>query len=138
MAESDPFYRYSIDAPSLRYTGRNQSSMTVVENLALLGKQLSRPPALILVFLAETFHTRTEGEDKLRGRYTEKEVGAAIDKLRGLLICCRACGNPETTTRLHKTSGYLSLRCAACGEKSKVTSDEIPARVWRFMIREVK
>lgn len=138
MEEKDPFYRYAIDAPILRYSGKNQSTMTIVENLREIASQLSRPQELLLTFLADTFHTRTGRENEIRGRYSRREIEDAVSKMRRMLVCCRQCGNPETGMRPRAGRGQLELRCSACGAKSTVEEAEIPARVWRHMCREAK
>lgn len=133
----DPFYRYAVDAPVLRYQGRNQATVTVVENLEEIARQLNRPLPLLLTFLAAAFHTRKggEGEKAVRGRYTQEEVANVINSFRDVLVCCRACGNPETTYRIRVGKGYMTLICSACGGKSRVKDEDLPPRVWRFLCR---
>lgn len=122
----DPFYRYKIPEPDIKYVGNKTS----FENLTTVSKKLGRESEHILKFFAYELGTGFVVKNDayfLNGNYPRSVIQASLDKFVSMYVNCGTCSNPETILQKGK------LRCKACGASTLLN----PNHKWSQYITKV-
>ena len=103
--------------------GHLQGNKTVISNFNQIAGALNRPPEHFLKFLLKELATPGE----LRGgllvfgtKVHSSSINEKIKKYAEEYVLCKTCGKPDT--KLIDESGFLFLRCQACGARRAVRS----------------
>ncbi len=123
----DPFYRYKMPAPDALELGAGNGVHTRLGNLDDVARALARPPAALAAFLAARLACRAHFDGdawSVRGHPGAVAIADAVDAFVDAYVLCGRCGNPETACALRKGGG-AELRCAACGERTRLEADRV-------------
>lgn len=111
----DAFYRYKMPKVAVKVEGRGNGVHTRIVNLADIAKALERPPEYILKFIGYELGACTRSASIVNGEHDAKRIGDIVESFVGSYVCCRSCGNPETTVKVKRGACAPSLKCKACG-----------------------
>jgi translation initiation factor 2 beta subunit (eIF-2beta)/eIF-5 len=113
----DPNYRYKVNKPIIRLTGKGSNSNTVIDNLELISKQLNVPSIVLIKSISLDLNVSCN-LDKLiiNGHHNEDIIINSIYKYIFSVLICNKCGIPENYPELNNKILYLN--CSACGNKN--------------------
>jgi len=101
--------------------GHLQGNKTVVSNFNQIADTLNRPVEHFLKFLLKELATPGElkgGMLILGTKIHSSVINEKIKKYAEEFVLCKTCGKPDT--KLFEESGFVFLRCQACGAKRAV------------------
>lgn len=121
----DAHYRYKMPALEVRADSRNKQRKTHLPNMASVAKNVFRPEAWLVKFLALHLSTdsscSTGGADAyLTGHHGVKELQQIIFAFVRDYVLCR-CGSPETLLYVEgkKKNKVCRLKCHSCGRSGR-------------------
>jgi translation initiation factor 5 len=126
--EVDTFQRYKMPKLEMRFNeGRKR---TYITNLVKVCESLNRELDIVSLFIKKKLSTsvswkKKQEELELGGIYKGTYLQELIQDLITEYILCRECNNPETELRLKSNGNSLSMKCAACGQRSVIKNQDI-------------
>ena len=121
----DAHYRYKMPALEVRADSRNKQRKTHLPNMASVAKNVFRPEAWLVKFLALHLSTdsscSTGGADAyLTGHHGVKDLQQLIFAFVRDYVLCR-CGSPETLLYVEgkKKNKVCRLKCHSCGRSGR-------------------
>ena len=104
-----------------KVTGHVQGNKTIINNFHAIANVLRRQPEHLLKFVLKEL--ATPGELKKNGVIVGAKVPASrindkIEKYVEKYVLCKECKKPDT--KLSKESGFVFMKCMACGAKNTV------------------
>ena len=134
-SNNDSHYRYKMQALKIK----QETNFTILLNIDQVADDLKRDIGSILKFFGYSFGTRAKYDKKrkagsLQGTFTKKQLEETLQGYIEDFVLCSKCKLPETEFKFNKKKETLKLKCAACGEKSKVKGDE---KVISYLVKQL-
>lgn len=104
-----------------KVTGHVQGNKTIVNNFYQISTVLRRTPEHLLKYILKEL--ATPGELKKNGviigaKIPASRINEKIEKYVQKYVLCKECKKPDT--KLTKESGFVFMKCMACGAKNTV------------------
>jgi translation initiation factor 2 subunit 2 len=104
-----------------KVTGHVQGNKTIINNFYQISTVLRRTPEHLLKYVLKEL--ATPGELKKNGVIVGAKIPASrinekIEKYVQKYVLCKECKKPDT--KLTKESGFVFMKCMACGAKNTV------------------
>ena len=104
-----------------KVTGLIQGNKTIINNFFQIADTLNRPPEHILKYILKEL--ATPGELKKNGviigtKIPASRINEKIEKYVEKYVICKECKKPDT--RIIKESGFIFIKCLACGAKNTI------------------
>ena len=117
-SEGEEIGRFSLPEPEVRQEGNT----TVYENFQDFVTTVDREEENVLEFLQRDLgtsaHLDEKGRARLVGDFNAGRIMEAAEEFTDKYVICPECGSPDT--HLEEKDDGLSIKCEACGEKSRV------------------
>jgi len=123
-SSADADYRYQMAAVIVKVEGKSKMTKTVIENLALVCRDIGRPADHLLTFLGQKLSAATkmekDGRAYVTGHHAQAEVQSHIFEFIREVVACGRCKNPETTCHVEgqKKNKSAFLLCKACSNRT--------------------
>lgn len=104
-----------------KVAGHIQGNKTIISNFHTIADTFNRPVEHLLKYILKEL--ATPGELKKNGvimgtKIPASRINEKIEKYAEKYVICRECKKPDT--RLSKESGFVFIKCLACGAKHTV------------------
>ncbi|CAF1625826.1 unnamed protein product [Adineta ricciae] len=115
---------------------RSNHSKTILINITNVAKSLHRSPLYITKYFSFELSTSMEFDEKsnfymLNGEYHQGKLQDLLNNFIIQFVLCRFCENPET--ELSCKNNKICQRCYACGNQSKMNSED--HKLVKFILR---
>merc|ERR1719343_1973871 len=95
-SSADPAYRYKMPAVIIKVEGKSKMTKTVIENLALVCRNIGRPADHLLTFLGQRLSAAAkmekDGKAYVSGIHAQAKVQEHILDFIQLAVVCSRCG----------------------------------------------
>ncbi|KAI9098784.1 domain found in IF2B/IF5-domain-containing protein [Phlyctochytrium arcticum] len=121
---SDKFYRYKMPKLQAKIEGKGNGIKTVVPNMSLIAKSLSRPATYTTKFFGCELGAQVNCDEKndryvVNGAHEASRMQELLDGFIDRFVLCNSCKNPETDLSINKDD-FILKNCKACGAVSTV------------------
>jgi len=126
----DAGFRYKMAAVIVKVEGKSKMTKTVIENLALVCRDIGRPADHLLTFLGQKLSAATkvekDGRAYVTGHHAQAAVQAQIFEFIQETVACGRCKNPETTCHVEgqKKRKSAFLHCKACSGRTDLNPED--------------
>lgn len=121
----DPEYRYKVDRPQIRITGKDGNKFTWFENSDYYVSILGLPSILFGKHIGNklscpTYYDNEQKCIKWKGEYNEDMITEYLMDFAKTYNICSNCDLPELSLTLDSKKNITTV-CRACGENNKIS-----------------